>query len=69
MMGSWRQARERQKKMVVQRLLGLLMLVVCVAVVCSAIAGVTPEDKDCTALLLLIPITFRLLFSRSVIIY
>lgn len=63
-----RAAKERRRKLIIQRLMGLGTLALCVVLVLLAMEGQTPEEQDCTALVLLVPMALCLLFSRSVLI-
>lgn len=58
-----------QQKLIVQKLMGLGLLAICAFVVVMACNGVTAEDRDCTALLFLLPMALFLLFTKEVVIY
>lgn len=64
-----RAAKERRRKLVIQKLMGLGILALCVILLLWAMEGQTPEEQDCTALVLLVPMALCLIFSRSVLIY
>lgn len=61
-----RQARKR--RLIRQRIIGIVILAACILVICACINGKTPTDHDGTALLTMIPSGLSLLFSRTVII-
>jgi len=58
----------RRKKLIQQKLMGFIMLILCVAYIWLALQGETVEERDCTAILLIAPLAFSLLFSKSIII-
>ena len=58
-----------RKKMFEQRLLWLLMLACCGALLWLSSTGRTFEDRDCTAVVLFAPLGFWMLFSKRVLIY
>lgn len=41
--------------MLKQRLCGLILLIISILVIAVAVTGKTPADRDCTALLFLVP--------------
>lgn len=53
-----------QKIMRRQRMVGLLAVVCCVAVVALAVTGESPTDRDVTALLALVPAAWFLLTTK-----
>lgn len=61
--------KERRKKLIIQRLMGLGLLVICVLYVWIASTGKSPEERDCTALLLIAPVAIGMIFSRNILIY
>lgn len=58
-----------QKKMIEQKLMGLGMLACCVLALWLCSAGVTPEDRDATAVVLLAPLGLYMIFAKKIIIY
>lgn len=54
-----------RKKMVLQKLAGIVALVACVIIVIFAANGVKPEDADATPVLFMAPIGLCLLFSKE----
>lgn len=61
--------RERQRKLLIQKLMGIGFLVLSVFVMLLAMSGQTVEERDCTAILFTLPMALCLIFSRSVLIY
>lgn len=58
----------RRRLLIIQRAMGLLLLLISGVVLVIAAHGETPADRDCTALLLLVPLSLMLLFSHDAII-
>lgn len=61
--------RERAKIMRTQRMYGIMMLALCAFILFMCSTGVTPEDKNATAVLLIAPIGLIMLFSKNIWIY
>lgn len=59
---------QRRRKVVEQKLMGIALIVICALILWFASTGVTPEDKDCTAVLFIAPIGLYMLFSKQTII-
>lgn len=59
---------QRRRKVVEQKLMGLALIAICALMVWFASTGITPEEKDCTAVLLIAPIGFYMLFSKQIVI-
>lgn len=59
----------RRRKLIEQKVMGILLLAVCVMNIIFACNGKTVEDKDCTPILLFAPMGFYLLFTKQVVIY
>lgn len=58
-----------RKKIIEQRLMGLGVLACCALVLWMCSTGVTVEDRDGTAVVLLAPLGLWLLFSKQILIY
>lgn len=63
-----RSLKERRKKLIIQKLMGLGFLVMSVLLLLIALHGKTVEDRDCTVLLFTFPMALYLIFTGSVII-
>ena len=61
--------KEHHRKLVLQRIMGMVLLAICVLCVLFASSGETPEERDCTALLLIAPLSMGLIFSKNILIY
>lgn len=59
----------RRKKMLLQRVLGLGLIAMCALILWVASTGKSVEDRDATAVLLLAPIGFYLLFTKNTAIH
>lgn len=59
---------QRRRKVVEQKLMGIALIVICALMFWLASTGITPEEKDCTAVLLIAPIGFYMLFSKQIVI-
>lgn len=59
---------QRRRKVVVQKLMGIALIAICALMFWLASTGVTPEEKDCTAVLLIAPIGVYMLFSKQIVI-
>lgn len=59
---------QRRRKIIEQKLIGIALLAICALMFWLASTGVSPEDKDCTAVLLIAPIGFYMLFSKQIVI-
>lgn len=57
----------RQQKLVFQKLMGVALLVISIVILAMA-GGSTPEECDCTALLLSVPAAIFLLVTKHVVI-
>lgn len=53
----------------VQKLLGLALIIISVFCIVMASYGVTPEDKDLTVVLLILPLGIGMLFSKKQYVY
>lgn len=58
---------QRRRKVVEQKLMGIALIAICALMFWLASTGVTPEEKDCTAVLLIAPIGLYL-FSKQIVI-
>ena len=59
---------QRRRKVVVQKLMGIALIAICALMFWLTSTGVTPEEKDCTAVLLIAPIGLYMLFSKQIVI-
>lgn len=59
---------QRRRKVVEQKLMGIALIAICALMFWLASTGVTPEEKDCTAVLLIAPIGLYMLFSKQIVI-
>lgn len=67
-MAAYTRNQRRQKLMAQQRVMGLIMLLITGLIFWLASTGVTPEDQDCTAIFITIPLGLWFLFSRKIVI-
>lgn len=56
-------------KRVEQKLMGIGLLLICAFVLWLCSTGVTPEDQDATAVVLLAPLGLWMLFTKDIVIY
>ena len=56
-------------KLMEQKLMGLVLLVICAFVLWLCSTGTTPEDRDATAVVLLAPMGLWMLFTKEIVIY
>lgn len=56
-------------KLMEQKLMGLVLLVICAFVLWLCSTGTTPEDQDATAVVLLAPLGLWMLFTKDIVIY
>lgn len=59
---------QRRRKVVAQKLMGIALIAIRALMFWLASTGVTPEEKDCTAVLLIAPIGLYMLFSKQIVI-
>lgn len=59
---------QRRRKVVEQKLMGIALIAICALMFWLASTEVTPEEKDCTAVLLIAPIGLYMLFSKQIVI-
>ncbi len=64
-----KQRRIYRRKMVMQKLMGLGLLVCCVLILCLCSASAMPKDQDATALVLLFPLALYMLLTKKIVIY
>ncbi len=64
-----KQRRIYRRKMVMQKLMGLGLLVCCVLILWLCSAGAIPEEQDATALVLLFPLALYMLLTKKIVIY
>lgn len=67
-MATYTRNQRRQKLMAQQRIMGLVMILITGLVLWLASTGVTPEDQDCTAIFITLPLGLWFLFSRKILI-
>lgn len=58
-----------KRKLIQQKIMGLLLLLICGLVIMMASTGATPAEKDVTPILILGPIGLYLILAKRVIIY
>lgn len=63
------QRRMYRRKMIEQKLMGLGLLACCAVVLWLCSTGVSPEDRDATAVVLLAPLALYMLFTKEIVIY
>ena len=56
-------------KLMEQKLMGLVLLVICAFVLWLCSTGTTPEDQDAKAVVLLAPLGLWMLFTKDIVIY
>lgn len=59
---------QRRQKFIKQRLMGLVMIVISIAIIAIASTGKTVEERDVTAVLFTLPMGLAMLFSKSIVI-
>lgn len=59
----------RRRKLRTQKFLGLVLIAISILVICVAATGTTPEDRDITAVLMIAPLGFYMMFTKDVVIY
>lgn len=59
----------RNKKIMEQKLMGILILVICGIILLLASTGSTPANRDATPVVLLAPLGLYLMFTKKIIIY
>lgn len=58
-----------RKKLIMQKVMGLVLLLICGVVIMMASTGANPADKDVTPILLLGPLGLYLIFTKHIVIY
>lgn len=61
--------RAYRKKLIMQKVMGLVLLLICGVVIMTASTGANSADKDVTPILILVPLGLYLVFTKRVIIY
>lgn len=61
--------RYRIKKLIQQKLMGLAFIAISIFCLWMASNGNTVQERDCTALILTVPVGLYLLFSRKIVVY
>ena len=61
--------RAYRKKLIMQKVMGLVLLLICGVVIMMASTGANFADKDVTPILILVPLGLYLVFTKHVIIY
>jgi len=56
------------KRVLIQRLMGLAMLLISYIIIRVAMTGITVVDRDATAVLITIPLGLYLLFSKEIVV-
>lgn len=56
----------RSRQLLIQRLVGIGVLLICVGIVIAALSGTTPADRDATPVLLFAPLGVFLIFTKEV---
>lgn len=64
-----RRTRTRWQVLLEQRMIGLLLVVLSALIMVVCAHGVTAEDQDATAILLILPLGLYLLFTKKICIY
>lgn len=57
------------RKFIEQRLMGVGMIIISIAIICVAIGGKTAEERDATAVFFTLPMGITMLFSKDIIIF
>lgn len=52
-----------------QKLMAIGLLLICAVVLWLCSTGTTPEDRDATAVVLLVPLGLWMLFTKEIVIY
>lgn len=52
-----------------QRTYGVILILICVLIVVMAAQGTTPEERDVTAILFLLPLGIYAIFTKQKIFY
>ena len=63
-----RETARRKKLLRTQKLLGFVIVLICVAYILIAAHGTTAEDRDATGTVLLLPMGIYLLFTKEICI-
>lgn len=58
-----------RRKILEQRLYGIGIILLCALALLVASTGTSIEDRDCTAVLLILPLGIYSLFTRKVVIW
>jgi hypothetical protein len=58
----------KKRNLLGQKIVGFLFVLISIILVVKASRGVTVEERDCTAVLITLPIGFYMLFSRGGVI-
>lgn len=67
-MATYTRNQRKQKLMVQQKVMGLVMILITGLILWLALTGVTTEDQDCTAIFITLPLGLWFLFSRKILI-
>lgn len=57
--------KKRKGKMIYQRIIGMMILLICAVIVIAAISARSPKDMDATAAVLFAPLGFWMLVSKN----
>ncbi len=52
-------------KRIKQKIMGVLLLAACAVMIAAASQGTTPQDRDCSVVLLLAPLGLGMIFTRE----
>lgn len=63
-----RTAQNHRRKFIQQKIMGFCLILISAAIVWMASKGTTVEERDCTAVLIILPMGLALLFSKSILI-
>ena len=59
---------ERRRRMIKQKLMGIGIVLLCIVMVKFAMTGMTPEDKDVSFAVLLLPLGIYMIFTRHCLV-
>lgn len=60
--------RQYHRKLIYQKLLGVVLLIACALILWLASTGTTPTDRDATPILFLGPLGLYLIFTKHIVI-
>lgn len=59
---------KRRRRMIKQRLMGVGIVLLCIVMVKFAMTGMTPEDRDVSFVVLLLPLGVYMTFTRHCLV-